>query len=110
MMVKGVADRRMLTKLTPIMGNTSRLRHHTVESLSSSFSSRLLPPQCKIGAVMSTTALSKTLIPLNTLFLRETVCFITFWSKESIQYKLEDSYHNCRISEKVLKSNLGEKK
>ena len=42
-----VGERRMLAKLTSIMDNTSHPLHDTVESLSSSFSSRLLHPRCK---------------------------------------------------------------
>ena len=45
--IEEVADRRMLAKLTSIMDNTSHPLHHTVENLSSSFSTRLLHPQCK---------------------------------------------------------------
>ena len=42
-----VGERTMLAKLTSIVDNTSHPLHRTVEALSSSFSSRLLQPQCK---------------------------------------------------------------
>ena len=45
--IEEVGERRMLAKLTSIMDNTSHPLHETVRSLSSSFSSRLLHPQCK---------------------------------------------------------------
>ena len=43
-----VAERRMLAKLNSIMDNTSQPRHDTVGAMSSSFSSRRLPPQLKV--------------------------------------------------------------
>lgn len=45
--VEEVVDRRMLAKLTSIMDNSSHPLHHTVRTLSSSFSARLLHPQCR---------------------------------------------------------------
>ncbi|XP_073674252.1 uncharacterized protein [Garra rufa] len=45
--IEEVAERRMLVKLSSIMDNPSHPMHHTVEALSSSFSTRLLHPQCK---------------------------------------------------------------
>ncbi|XP_078810605.1 uncharacterized protein LOC144994967 [Oryzias latipes] len=45
--IEEVADRRMLAKLTSIMDNPSHPLHQTVEALTSSFSTRLLHPQCK---------------------------------------------------------------
>lgn len=45
--IEEVGERRMLTKLTSIIDNTSHPLHETVRSLSSSFSSRLLHPRCK---------------------------------------------------------------
>ncbi|KAK0154709.1 RNA-directed DNA polymerase from mobile element jockey [Merluccius polli] len=45
--IEELGERRMLTKLTSIMDNTSHPLHDTVGSLSSSFSSRLLHPWCK---------------------------------------------------------------
>ena len=45
--VEDVGERRMLAKLTSIMHNTSHPLHETVGALSSSFSHRLLHPQCR---------------------------------------------------------------
>ncbi|KAK7158641.1 hypothetical protein R3I94_005089 [Phoxinus phoxinus] len=45
--IEEVGERRMLTRLASIMGNTSHPLHEIVSSLSSSFSCRLLHPQCK---------------------------------------------------------------
>ena len=45
--IEEVGERRMLAKLTSIMDNTSHPLHATISALSSSFSSRLLHPQCK---------------------------------------------------------------
>ncbi|KAK0154710.1 RNA-directed DNA polymerase from mobile element jockey [Merluccius polli] len=45
--IEELGERRMLTKLTSIMDNTSHPLHDTVGSLRSSFSSRLLHPRCK---------------------------------------------------------------
>lgn len=45
--VEEVVDRRMLAKRTSIMDNSSHPLHHTVKTLSSSFSARLLHPQCR---------------------------------------------------------------
>lgn len=42
-----VEERRMLAKLTSIMDNASHPLHQTVRALCSTFSSRLLHPQCK---------------------------------------------------------------
>ncbi|KAK3529637.1 hypothetical protein QTP70_032513, partial [Hemibagrus guttatus] len=46
-LVEEVGERRMLAKLRFIMNNTSHLLYGTVEILCSSFSSRLLHPQCR---------------------------------------------------------------
>ncbi|XP_051808801.1 HIG1 domain family member 1A, mitochondrial isoform X1 [Acanthochromis polyacanthus] len=45
--VMDVGERRMLTKLSSIMDNSSHPLHRTVVELSSSFSMRLRHPQCK---------------------------------------------------------------
>ena len=45
--IEQVGERRMLAKLISIMDNTSHPLHGTLRALSSSFSSRLLHPQCK---------------------------------------------------------------
>lgn len=45
--IQEVGERRMLAKLISIMDNTSHPLHETVRALSSSFSGRLLHPQCK---------------------------------------------------------------
>lgn len=45
--IQEVADGRMVATLISIMNNTSQTLHHIVESLSSSFSSGLLHPQCR---------------------------------------------------------------
>lgn len=45
--IEEVDERRMLAKLTSIMENICHSLYETVGSLSSSFSSRLIHPQCK---------------------------------------------------------------
>lgn len=46
--IEEVGERRMLTKLTSIMENTSHPLHQTAGALCNTFNSRLLHPQCKM--------------------------------------------------------------